>query len=134
MVYVIEGKPVPLQRARFARDHCWDAQKALKCSIAISLERQHRDFPLLSGPLKLNITFYFAEPVKKRHKLKQPVTECHALRSHITKPDLSNLIKFVEDVATGIIYSDDAIIAEIHAYKCYDNPARTEFELVPLER
>jgi Holliday junction resolvase RusA-like endonuclease len=54
--------------------------------------------------------------------------------SHIARPDLSNLIKFIEDIAIGILYGDDSIIAEIYARKCYDATPRTEFELIQLER
>jgi Holliday junction resolvase RusA-like endonuclease len=130
MRYVIEGKPVPLQRVRFVSNHCWDAQKALKRKVAINLERQHDSLPLLSGPLKLIITFYF----ESARSLS--VTKRHALidKSHIARPDLSNLIKFIEDIAIGILYDDDSIIAEIEARKCYDAIPRTEFELIPLER
>lgn len=130
MRYVIEGNPVPLQRVRFVNRHCWDAQKALKTKIGIDIERQHDDSPFFSGPLKLIITFYF-EPatslsVTKRHRLSGV--------SHVFRPDLSNLIKFVEDIAIGIIYNDDCIIAEIEARKCYDSIPRTEFEIIQLER
>ena len=122
MRYVIEGTPIPLQRVRFVNNHCWDSQKALKHKVSLAIEQQHSELPPLSGPLKLLITFYFkpSQVVTKRHALNkvQTVTERHALTdpvylSHIARPDLSNLIKFIEDIAIGILYSDDSIIAEI---------------------
>ena len=130
MRYVIEGNPVPLQRVRFSNKHCWDAQKSLKTKMAIEIERQHDDAPHLSGPLKLIIIFYF-EPARSLS-----VTKRHGLHgvSHVFRPDLSNLIKFIEDIAIGIIYNDDCVIAEIEARKCYDSIPRTEFELIQLER
>ena len=51
---------------------------------------------------------------------------------HYSRPDLSNLIKFIEDVATGILYKDDCIIAELVSYKHYDTNPRTEFMITPL--
>lgn len=130
MRYVIEGNPVPLQRVRFVNRHCWDAQKALKTKIGIDIERQHDGVPLISGPLRLVITFYFSIPASYSMAKRSACM----IRSHISRPDLSNLIKFVEDIAIGIIYNDDCTIAEIEARKCYDATPRTEFEIIQLER
>ena len=53
-----------------------------------------------------------------------------ALQSpHTAKPDLSNMIKFIEDVCKGIVYNDDEQIVQITAYKRYDLEPRTEFEI-----
>lgn len=130
MRYIIIGNPIPLQRVRFVNRHCWDSQKALKTKIGIELESQHGDLPLYEGPLKLLIHFYFSGPKS------QPVTKRHALneKSHIYRPDLSNLIKFIEDIAIGRLYHDDCLIAEIIARKCYSDVPRTEFDLIQLER
>jgi Holliday junction resolvase RusA-like endonuclease len=45
---------------------------------------------------------------------------------HISRPDLSNMIKFYEDVAQGILFSDDSKIAKITATKVYDEMPRVE--------
>src|SRR5690606_24424714 len=127
MRYVVEGKPIALQRVRFTGSHCWDSQKDLKRRINFDLETQHDNLPLLSGPLRLVITFYFE--ISRRAGKQQLLC-----KSHSSRPDLSNLIKFIEDIATGILYGDDSLIAEIEARKCYDTIARTEFELIQLER
>lgn len=51
---------------------------------------------------------------------------------HQYKPDLSNLLKWIEDCATGIIYRDDCIIASICAKKLYAESPRTEFTVEQL--
>ena len=53
---------------------------------------------------------------------------------HHIKPDLSNMLKFTEDVAQSIIYADDCIIAEISAKKIYDHNPRTEFFFTQLKQ
>ena len=120
--YVIVGDPVPLARARRAvTSRMWDAQKAVKLARGLQLIQQHIDMPLFMGPLPLDVTFFF-EPAK--------CTPLDALHFH--KPDLSNLIKFVEDVATGILYKDDCLISSITSKKCYDKEPKTVFTITQL--
>lgn len=122
-VYVIDGKPVPLQRARHGNRRTWDAQKILKHSIGLVIASQHRAFPIWSIPLTMHITFYMAIPKVKKGKLEG--------RPHYSRPDLSNVLKFVEDICTGIIYADDSLIYCCHAQKIYDGNPRTEFSFTP---
>lgn len=81
---------------------------------------QHNNQPYLEGPIHLHVTFFMPIPKSKIKKMKPA-------DAHYIVPDLSNLIKWIEDLCSGIIYKDDAIIAEISAEKMYDNNARTEF-------
>ena len=123
MKYVIPGAPVPLMRPRFtAGQRPWDAQKKIKASAAIVIASQHRGRAFFDGPVSLDITFYFST---SRGNL--------VGKHHYYKPDLSNLIKFVEDVAEAILYGNDCIIASIIAKKLYDYEARTEFIITQLQ-
>ncbi len=54
------------------------------------------------------------------------------IKYHRNKPDISNLIKFYEDIGTGILYRDDCIIAYEVARKCYDDSPRTEFVITEI--
>lgn len=126
--YILLGSPIPLARARFTNRRVYDSQKHLKLVSAIELERQHGDKPRFTGPLRMTVWFYLPIPKsmskRKRYNMKKT--------PHYTRPDLSNLIKFIEDVATGILYKDDCIIAELVSYKQYDTDPRTEFMFSPL--
>ena len=127
MRYVIIGEPIPLLRARHGNRRTWDSQKQQKLIYGINLKSQHDEQPLFQGPIHLDIIFFMEPPQsRRRHTLE------HQL--HIFRPDLSNLIKFVEDVASGILYADDCIIASISARKCYSESARTEFEIKELKK
>jgi Holliday junction resolvase RusA-like endonuclease len=127
LVLVVAGPPQPLLRPRFnsrgAFHKAYDPQQQIKEEISFEIKQQYR-LPLLSGPLKLNVTFFMKIPkmskVKSTAIIGQP---------HTKKPDLSNLIKFIEDVCTGIVYTDDALIHSISAKKIYDPIPRTEFYL-----
>jgi len=129
--YRIPLTPLPLQRAR----HCWrnlkpfDSQKEEKLAFGIYLQQQKPDIPPISKPIKLEAYFYFkiAES-RKRQAIKENWD------MHIFKPDISNLIKFVEDVAVDVgILRDDCIICSELAEKHWTlDSSYTVFTLTEL--
>ncbi len=128
-MFILKGNPVPLARARFSQYKVYDSQKHLRVSKCIELEQQVEQQLLRDQPIQLQATFFMPIPKsysKKRYKtvLGQP---------HIFKPDISNLIKWIEDLATGIIYHDDCVITQIIANKVYDPKPRTEFSFTIYE-
>lgn len=125
MKYIIKGDPVPLARPRFHMRRVYDSQKHKKLVAGISLQQQHDNRPFFEGNLQLIMTF-FLKIAKKRDISK------YDQQYHAQRPDLSNLIKFVEDIGTGILYKDDAIIASVTAEKFYSTEPRTEFEIKVL--
>lgn len=129
MKYVILGDPVPLARARHGNKRTWDAQKAIKFGWAMQLESQHTSKKLYKGPLLLDVDFYFEIP--KTHKKKYD-SLCGTF--FVNRPDLDNCIKFVCDVASGILYTNDSTICSIISQKYYDdgNGPRTEFSISEL--
>lgn len=125
--YVILGDPTALARTRVtATNRVWDSQKQIKLAQGIQLANQHNEAPLLSGPLHMNITFYMAIAPSTRKK--NIVGSYHYFR-----PDLDNLVKFVCDIATGIIYHEDCIISSLIAKKIYDDEPRTVFYITEVK-
>ncbi len=124
--YIIQGVPIPLMRTRKTATRVYDPQKDIKERLGWEIAAQHH-LPMYTGPLRLEVEFYFpmAKSLSKKH------SEMIGTY-HVYKPDLSNLIKLVEDVVQGIIYKDDCIIAQINATKTYSNEPRTEFTITPL--
>ena len=116
--YVLPGKPVPLKRPRFGQGHVYDSQKKLKERDQFYL-RMYKPQLIVKQPIELNIVFYFQLP--KRFK--------QGSLLHYCRPDLSNLIKYYEDISMGILFDDDCIISRIVAEKRYDSKPRTEFEI-----
>jgi|SRR5690606_1978065 len=123
--YVIPGNPVPLKRPRFGNKQVWDSQRQLRVNTGIYLHSQHEGRPLFKGPLQLECFFYIGVPASYSQKRRDKVLGT----PHIYKPDLSNLIKLIEDIGTGILYHDDALIYSLQAFKLYDQEGRTEFIL-----
>lgn len=125
-LFTIPGSPIALMRPRFSKGHVFDAQKDVKFAWSVQLRQQYRG-EMFSGPIRLEITFYLpmAKTKVRQHDLMRGTY-------HVYKPDLSNLIKFVEDCAMGIIFEDDCIISEIVSKKIYDDQPRTEFTIIEL--
>jgi Holliday junction resolvase RusA-like endonuclease len=66
----------------------------------------------ITGPIKLTVKAYVPMPKsipKKRQKQARP----------ITRPDLDNYIKQVEDALNGYAWKDDAQVVAIEAHKIY---------------
>lgn len=78
---------------------------------------------LFTGPIRIDVTFFMPIPsslsLKKQKELSGQI--------HYIRPDLSNLIKYVEDVAQGVLFRDDSQIHMIIARKLYSDFPRTEF-------
>jgi Holliday junction resolvase RusA-like endonuclease len=122
--YVILGAPAPWSRAapNFQNRKIYDTQKNLKLIVGIELTKQHNDRPLFEGPLHIDWCFYLEIPASYRSKKVSG-------KPHAFKPDISNLIKFYEDVANKIIFKDDCQIATGTWKKVYDELPRTEFTI-----
>lgn len=97
--------------------------------MGINLRNQHGDDPPYSGILHLDVEFAFALPANKQQRRSRS-----SQHYHIQRPDLSNLLKMIEDVCVdcGII-KDDALIASIHSQKVYAQEPKTTFKFYVLE-
>lgn len=125
-IYMIPGDPQPWKRAGINRNHrvIYDTQGEVKLYLKILMENQRGSDPLITWPIHMFITFYMYASAKNKHLIGKP---------HKYRPDLSNLIKFPEDVCNDVIFYDDSLIATITASKIYDENPRTEFYFVPVE-
>ncbi len=122
--YVIPGIPTPFRSISPSRRNVWDTQKSIKLSARNHLEYQHANIYLYNGPLILDIDFFFSLP---------PNLCKSSPHLHIQKPTLTSLIRFVEEVASGVLFDDDCFIAQINATKIYSENPRTEFTLIEIK-
>jgi len=121
MMYILNGDPIPLARARYGNRRVWDCQKEVKLIAGISIANQHGNQPLFCGPVCLDVTFFIKLP-HNTHKYNQKLGDFHCF-----KPDLDNMVKFICDIANTVIYKDDCIVSQISAKKVYDTEPRTQF-------
>lgn len=129
-IYILPENPVPMARPRFygngPNSKVFNPQKNLKLVTAMYINQQHDNQPLLVGPLQLDITFYMQIPKTRQKLIKDN-------QHHISKPDIDNLIKWICDLCTGVVYHDDAIISVINSKKIYHSQPRTEFYFTQLK-
>lgn len=119
---------MPQKRVRFgAGGNIYDPMAREKKQVRSFLSwqqgvKQPYDEPII-------VTFLFVMPIPKYHGKKkrreligQPVP---------VKPDISNLIKFIEDAGNGIVWTDDNRIVRIIADQVYGIAPETKISVVP---
>lgn len=118
MIFRIPGQPIPLSRPRFCKKSgkVYDCQKDEKFFYRVLLTKQLGKDRRLEGPISLKATFAFSTPDSSLWG-----------KPYIKVPDLSNLVKLVEDSATGILYKDDALVTHIDIIKVWQAESYTEF-------
>ena len=76
---------------------------------------------LLDGALELSVIFTVPRP--KGHYGARGLRPS-APEHPTTRPDVTKLLRAVEDACTGIVWRDDSQVVAQHAYKEYGEPAR----------
>ena len=131
-IITIPGKPIAKSRPRFARrgKHvmAYNDQETEESRFLFEFQKQWDFKKPLIGPIILKIFFYMKRP--KNHlgtgKNSGIIKASKKDLMHVIKPDLSNLIKFVEDTLNGSAWKDDSQIIALQAYKMYSDNPRTK--------
>ena len=123
MIYEIPGPPIPWKRPRLSGKRFFDSQAKQKKDIQYLIQLiAERD--LLDAP-ELKVCIEYHMPIPKSWSRTKRLTSIG--KPHVSRPDLSNLIKFTEDALNGIVWRDDALIYELHCRKVYSDDPRTKF-------
>lgn len=122
MKIIIEGIPKAAMRPKIFGKYFYDPQAKKKKDFAMLVNKELPEgFIPFDNPLVVELEFHMPIP---KHLSKKKTAE--AMGSfHIKKPDLSNLIKFVEDSLNKIIWRDDSIIAKLICKKVYSDVPKT---------
>jgi len=113
-----------LKRHRHTRSgHTYDPSKADKQDIAAVIQQQAPDI-IPQGPVAIDLWFYL--PIPKSWPKYRKAKADQEIMPHSVRPDLSNLVKLVEDAAESILYDDDKQIVSIRTNKHYSPQPRTE--------
>jgi len=105
--------PVAWKRPGNHKGRRFDAQAKTKDEWNHALVGLFPNIETSKAKLKVTMHFFIAMP-KSWSKAKQ--REMFHER-HSSRPDLSNLVKFLEDAFNGSIWEDDSQIVEIHCMK-----------------
>ena len=103
---VVNGRPrtYPDKRAKHTREE-----------LAALLEPYKPD-ALYTGPLKMQVDLYY--PYRKSD-LRSPEAKAGIPIPKVTRPDVDNSMKLLQDVMTGMYYVDDSQIYSLNARKFY---------------
>lgn len=123
---VLPGNPTPWASPTFSRFKVFDKRSKEK-DHARKLLRECYKGDLIAYPIKLKIEFYLPIP-KNTSKSAKEAMELKKI-PHQKKPDLTNLIKFAEDMLKGIVIVDDNLVSKIVAQKFYSFEPRTIFTI-----
>jgi len=126
--FTILGKPKALKRHRpSARGGYYDPSSKDKKDILLQIAKYKPNQPY-AGNIRLSIRFTMPIPKswhrtgKYKHLLKD---KYKGIKHHSIKPDLSNLLKLIEDVLQPSFYVDDSQVCEIYAEKMYGQRPNT---------
>jgi crossover junction endodeoxyribonuclease RusA len=104
-------------RSKEAKMRFSDWRASIAACARLWLEQNGMPAPL-DGAVELTIKFYMPRPKSLRKSIGYP----------LSRPDLSKLVRCVEDALTGIAYVDDSRIVAAHLFKGFavDSPPRAE--------
>ena len=134
---VVLGDPVAQGRPRFSRQggfvKAYDPAKSrdYKSYVRLIAVQNAPDSPV-EGAIEFSLRIYRAIP-KGMPKYKREAAKAGTLRP-VTKPDVSNVLKGVEDALKGVWYKDDSQIVGYGVLgKWYDERPRIEIMMRELE-
>ena len=134
---VVLGDPVAQGRPRFSRQggfvKAYDPSKSrdYKSYVRLIAAQNAPDSPV-EGAIEFSLRIYRAIP-KGMPKYKREAAKAGTLRP-VTKPDVSNVLKGVEDALKGVWYKDDSQIVGYGVLgKWYDERPRIEIMMRELE-
>jgi len=105
-------------------------EQRLAADKLLSLLMLHKPPEMLLGAINLQVKVYMPIPKSKPRKWRES-----ALRGEVrptTKPDVSNMIKHLEDVMSGVYFHDDKQIVDLAISKYYDETPHWEIEITEV--
>lgn len=117
----IPGSPVGKQRARVTRQgHAFTPAKTVNYEALVkqTFAAKYPDFVPMPGPVSMILSIYIMPSKETSRKLTKAGIGGVRPRP-IIKPDISNVLKSIEDALNGLAYVDDKQIISVYAEKKY---------------
>ncbi|VVD63619.1 RusA family crossover junction endodeoxyribonuclease [Pandoraea pneumonica] len=138
--FVVNGKPEPKGRARFARiqghvrTYTPAKTAAYERAVAAAASDAMAQQPIFVGPVMLQIGIHLPIPESwsKKRRGRAATGEIAATK----KPDADNVLKAIKDGLNGVVYVDDNQVIDLRVHKRYsDKPCVTVLAIeTELER
>lgn len=134
--FTIPGEPVPQARPRLTKRgiaYTPEKSRRYKEYIRLIASAEMAGKTPLAGPLCLSVRVYRSAPKSGGRKWQAEAKT--GLRRPVTKPDLDNYVKAVQDGLNGIVWHDDSQIVTYGAPfgKFYDDGGGPRVEVMVWE-
>ena len=137
--FEIPGSPIGQGRPKFSTINghavAYDPEKSRNYKAYVKLlatqAMKEQGFTMIDGPCCLDIMAFFEVPKSKSKKFREAAL--NGLERPTKKPDLSNIVKGIEDALNGLAYKDDSSIVFLSVAKCYSEVPRVEVILREIE-
>lgn len=130
---VPQGRPRLTTRGRYP--HAYDPQESRKYKLLVRIMAKSAMFEQgaapLEGPVMLSVQEFRAIPQSWSRKKREAALEGSIFPT--TKPDMSNIVKGIEDAMNGIVWHDDSQVVITRTMKIYDETPRVEVEVREVE-
>lgn len=135
LAFEIPGQPIGQGRPKFStingHARAYDPEKSrnYKAYVRMLATQAMKDsgFTMIEGPCSIEIFAFFEVPKSKSKKFREAAL--NGLERPTKKPDLSNIIKGIEDALNGLVYKDDSSIVSLKIQKYYSEFPRVEIEI-----
>lgn len=128
---VVQGRPVPQGRPKFAGNHGYDPpasrkyKKAAKEAIEEAIYEQGWTIVNEDTPVKIEMIIY--KPVLKSYPKWYTLAGILGLIAPLKKNgDIENIAKGIMDAGTGLIYKDDCQVYSLHCEHRFAEEPRVE--------
>lgn len=130
---IIPGNPIAKKRPRFVRRGkfvgAYNCQETEEGRFAMEARFQLSGVESIPMESAIYLTCNFYMPIPKSWTKKKLRELEQSGISHVSKPDLDNLCKFVKDALNGVAWKDDNQIIVLWAEKEYSHNPRTELNI-----
>lgn len=131
--FIVMGEPVAKGRPRFTKTgKAYTPKKTKDYEKKVGESYKRYDNPFFGRtPVCMEVTVFMAAPKSASKKKLQGMKD--GLIRPIKKPDLSNIVKSIEDGLNGVAYEDDSQIVNIVASKFYSEIPHVSVLIYSLE-
>ena len=130
---VPQGRPRLTTRGRYP--HAYDPQESRRYKLLVGMAARsamiEQGATPLEGPVMLSVQEFRAIPQSWSRKKREAALEGSIFPT--TKPDMSNIVKGIEDAMNGIVWHDDSQVVITRTMKIYDETPRVEVEVKEVE-
>lgn len=137
LVFTVPGDPVAKGRAKIStfggkpRAYTPDKTRNYESLVRLAAQEALGDKPPLDGPLYLRVDVYLAIPESWSKRKKACALDGTVLPTK--KPDLSNVLKAVEDGMNSVAFTDDSRVVNLTSMKRYSDRPRVEVEVAAID-